>query len=324
MRDGRLLVGWGLATGIWDASQMPASARAVLKGDGRLHVSSASTDIGTGTGTAMTQIAAATLGLPLEQVAFELGDSDLPLSPLQGGSFTAASVGTAVQAVCAKVGKRLYTLARKVEGSPLAQARFDAVEFADGAVRLKADPARCVGFVEAMRAGGIDAIEEKATTVPHVLKQRKATRATHSAVFVEVKIDPDFGMVHVARVVSAVAAGRIVNPRTAENQVRGGVVWGIGQALHETSQWDHRFGRLMNHNLSEYHLTANADVGEIDVIFVPETDAIVNPLGIKGVGEIGIIGVAAAVANAVFHASGRRVRDLPITPDKVLGLAGGA
>jgi xanthine dehydrogenase YagR molybdenum-binding subunit len=229
-----------------------------------------------------------------------------------------------VQAACAKIGKRLFTLARKVEGTPLARARLSDIAFSDGAVRLKSDPACRVSFADAMRASGIDEIDEKSTTVPHVLKQRKATRATHSAVFAEVRIDPDFGMVHVTRVVSAVAAGRIVNPRTAANQVRGGVVWGIGQALHETAHFDHRFGRVMNHNLAEYHVTANADVGEIDVVFVPEEDAIVNPLGIKGVGEIGIIGVAAAVANAVFHATGRRVRDLPITPDKVLGLTGQA
>jgi xanthine dehydrogenase YagR molybdenum-binding subunit len=322
MRDGRLLVGWGLATGVWDAAQMPASARAVLTSDGRLRVSSATSDIGTGTYTVMAQIAAATLGLPLERIAVELGDSDMPLAPLEGGSFTAASIGTAVQAVCAKIGKRLYTLARRLEGSPLGKARLDDIEFRDGALCLRTGASIRVPFVDAMRASGIDEIDEKSTTVPHVLRQRKATRATHSAVFAEVKIDPDIGMVHVTRVVSAVAAGRIINPRTAENQVRGGVVWGIGQALHETAQWDHRFGRLMNHSLAEYHLSANADVGEIDVVFVPEEDRLVNPLGIKGVGEIGIIGVAAAVANAVFHATGRRVRDLPITPDKVLGLTG--
>ena len=322
MKEGRLLVGWGMATGVWDASQMPASVRAVLRSDGRLRVSSATSDIGTGTYTVMAQVAAATLGLPLEQVDVELGDSDLPLAPLEGGSFTAASIGTAVQAACAKVGRRLHTLARKVESSPLGRARLADIEFSGGALRLKSDPAQHVSIVDAMRASGIDEIDERATTVPHVLKQRKATRATHSAVFAEVKIDPDFGMVHVTRVVSAVAAGRIINPRTAENQIRGGVVWGIGQALHETAQWDHRLGRLMNHNLAEYHVAANADIGEIDVLFVPEEDSLVNPLGIKGVGEIGIIGVAAAVANAVFHATGRRVRDLPITPDKVLGLSG--
>ncbi|HZV93856.1 MAG TPA: molybdopterin cofactor-binding domain-containing protein, partial [Caldimonas sp.] len=140
--------------------------------------------------------------------------------------------------------------------------------------------------------------------------------------FVEVKIDEDFGMVHVTRVVSAVAAGLIVNPRTAENQVRGAVVWGIGQALHEEAQFDHRIGRIMNHSLAEYHIATQADVGKIDVIFVHEDDSEVNPIGVKGVGEIGIVGVAAAIANAVFHATGRRLRSLPMTPDKVLGLVG--
>ena len=174
---------------------------------------------------------------------------------------------------------------------------------------MKAEPGRRVSIADALRPAAAPPSTRRPSPCPDVLRQRKTTRATHSAVFVEVKIDEDFGMVHVTRVVSAVAAGRIVNPRTAENQIRGAVVWGIGQALHEEAQLDHRFGRVMNANFGEYHVATHADVGEIDVIFVHEDDAEVNPLGVKGVGEIGIVGVAAAIANAVFHATGRRVRE---------------
>ena len=319
MKDGRLLVGWGMATGVWDAMQLYGRARAVLGVDGKLEVSSAASDIGTGTYTVMAQIAAATLGLPIDDVRFVLGDSDLPAAPFEGGSSMVASVGTAVHAACIKVAKRLVILA-KVQDAPLIGTRFADIEFIDGRMQPRGDPSRSVAIADVLRRAG-KPIDEKALTLPDTLRQRKTTRSTHSAVFVEVKIDPDFGMVHVTRVVSAVAAGRIVNPRTAENQIRGGVVWGIGQALHEEAQLDHRIGRVMNHNLSEYHLTANADVGDIDVIFVPEHDTEVNPLGVKGVGEIGLVGVAAAIANAVFHATGRRVRSLPVTLDKVLGLA---
>ena len=154
--------------------------------------------------------------------------------------------------------------------------------------------------------------------LPNMLKQKKYIRAVHSAVFVEVRVDEDLGTVRVTRVVSAVAAGRIINPRTARSQVLGGVVWGISQALHEESHMDHRLGRIMNHNYSEYHVPVNADIHDIDVIFVDEDDRIVSRLGAKGVGEIGIVGVAAAVSNAVYHAIGRRVRTTPITPEKVM------
>lgn len=174
---------------------------------------------------------------------------------------------------------------------------------------------------------GRSSIEEKYLMLPNVLRQKKYIRAVHSAVFVEVRVDEDLGTVRVTRVVSAVAAGRIVNGRTARSQVYGGIVWGISQALHEESHVDHRIGRIMNHNYAEYHVAANADIHDIEVHFVPEDDRIVSRIGTKGVGEIGIVGVAAAVSNAIFHAIGRRVRTTPITPDKVMragdGWAGG-
>ncbi|NMO18960.1 xanthine dehydrogenase family protein molybdopterin-binding subunit [Pyxidicoccus fallax] len=317
MREGHELVGWGMATGIWDAMQQPASAKAVLGLDGRLVVSSATADIGTGTYTVMTQIAADTLGLPIESVTFKLGDSSLPMAPLEGGSWTVASVGSAVKEACEKLREQLVTFARKTKGSPLAGVGAEEVVFAEGQLRNASDPSRAVSIVEAMRLGGVTHLEEQTSAVPSP-KQQAYTRCVHSAVFAEVKVDEALGTVRVTRVVSAVAGGRVLNPKTARSQVMGGVVWGISMALHEETALDHTLGRFMNHNYAEYHVPVNADVRDIDVIFVDEDDTVVNPLGAKGLGEIGIVGVAAAVANAVFHATGRRVRGLPITLDKLL------
>ena len=173
-------------------------------------------------------------------------------------------------------------------------------------------------MVELLAASGEDRLEVKSLLLPNAIKQRKYTRATHSAVFCEVKVDEEFGTVRVTRVVSAIAAGRIINAKTARSQAVGSVVWGISQALHEETHSDHRLGRFMNHNFAEYHIAVNADIHDIDVIFVQEDDRIVSRLGAKGVGEIGIVGVSAAVSNAIFHATGRRVRNTPMTPDKVM------
>jgi xanthine dehydrogenase YagR molybdenum-binding subunit len=317
MREGDTLVGWGMAGGVWETSQLPAAAKAVLTADGRLTVSSATADIGTGTYTIMTQIAAELLGLPLEQVTFRLGDSSLPQAPVEGGSFTAATVGSAVRAVCGKLRDQLFQLARKVDGSPLADAAPDDVTFADGHIRSNREPSRAVSLAEALRHGKRDALEGEASAKPGP-KQRRYASYSHTAVFAEVRIDQDLGTVRVPRVVSAVAGGRILNPKTARSQILGGIVWGIGMALEEESVLDHAFGRIVNHNLAEYHVPVNADVRDIEVIFVEERDEVVNPLGVKGLGEPGLVGVAAAVANAVFHATGKRVRDLPITLDKLL------
>ncbi len=318
MRQGHELIGWGMATGVWDAMQMFARASAVLHADGTLVVSSAASDIGTGTYTAMSIIAAEALGLPLEKVRFQLGDSTLPAAPIEGGSSHVATVGSAVQGACEKLQKTLFKLAKKMHASPLAKARFKDVEFIGGRLQLIGRPEKSLGLTDILAAEGSERLEEKFLLLPNMLKQMKYQRSTHSAVFVEVRVDPEFGTVRVTRVVSAIAAGRIINARTARSQIIGGVVWGIGQALHEETYCDHRMGRFMNHNLAEYHVSANADIHDIDVIFVEEDDRIVSRIGAKGVGEIGLVGVSAAVSNAIYHATGRRVRSTPMTPDKVM------
>jgi xanthine dehydrogenase YagR molybdenum-binding subunit len=319
MQDGDELVGWGMATGIWDAMVMVARVSAVLHSNGRLVVSSAATDIGTGTYTVMSMIAAEAMGLPMELVTFQLGDSTLPMAPIEGGSSHVTTVGSGVFGACEKLKKSVLKMATKMADSPLAKARLRDVEFGDGAIFLKTDPSRRVELTQVLANAGVDQVEEKYFMTPQMLKQRKYARAVHSAVFCEVRVNEKLGMVRVTRVVSAIAAGRIISAKTAASQISGAVVWGISQALHEETHTDHKYGRFMNHNFAEYHVAANADIHDIDVIFVEEDDRIVSKqLGAKGVGEIGIVGVAAAVSNAIFHATGTRLRTTPMTPAKLL------
>ncbi|MEJ7687397.1 MAG: xanthine dehydrogenase family protein molybdopterin-binding subunit [Variovorax sp.] len=321
MPDGNEWVGWGMATGTWDALQMFARASAVLHADGRLVVSSAATDIGTGTYTVMALIAAAAMGLPLEKVTFQLGDSTLPVAPIEGGSSHVTTVGSAVEGACEKLQKRLLKLAQRMPGSPFAKSRIEDVRFEGGLMlRNGASVGDAVALVDILAATKEARVEEKYLLLPKLLQQKNYVRATHSAVFCEVRVDETFGTVRVTRVVSAIAAGRIMSAKTAKSQVSGAVVWGIGQALHEETHSDHRLGRFMNHDMAEYHVAVNADIHDVDVIFVEEDDRVVSRLGAKGVGEIGMIGVAAAVANAIFHATGRRVRNTPMTPDKVMAV----
>jgi xanthine dehydrogenase YagR molybdenum-binding subunit len=318
VQEGHELVGWGMATGIWDAMQLFARAHAVLYADGRLVVSSAASDIGTGTYTVMSQIAAAAMGLPLEHVSFQLGDSTLPVAPVEGGSSHVATVGSAVEGVCEKLQKTLLKHAARIPGSVFEGKKLKDVEFTDQGLQVLGDSSTWLALTTILAAAGKACIEDKYLLLPNLLKQRNYTRCTHSAVFCEVKVDEDFGTVRVTRVVSAVAAGRIINPQAARSQVIGGVVWGISQALHEESHLDHALGRFMNHSFAEYHVPVNADIEDIEVIFAEEDDRIVSRLGAKGVGEIGMVGVAAAVCNAIYHATGRRVRSTPMTPDKVM------
>ena len=256
------------------------------------------------------------LGLPLDNVTMKLGDSTLPQSPVEGGSWIAASVANGIATTSDAVRGELLRLAKQIPNSLLADATPDEVVLADGKLVSKRDASRAISIADAMRAGGVERIEQEKTTT--FADDGSHAHNTHSAVFAEVKVDEQLGIVRVTRVVSAVAAGRILNTKTARSQIMGGVVWGIGMALHEETLFDHNFGRIMNANIAEYHMPTNADVHDIEVIFVDEPDDIVNPLGIKGLGEIGIVGVAAANANAVYHATGKRVRDLPITLDKLM------
>ena len=321
MRDGSELVGWGVATGMWDALFMKTAARVRLHADGRLEVACATADIGTGSYTVMTQIASDALGIGVDRIDAQLGDSELPAAPVEGGSWGAASTGAAVQLACRALTEKLFKQAAKMQPKPLGNIEFGAIELRDGRMMVGGNPDRSVALEEIVRASGENSFEAEETAAPgpaDLISQMRKSRNTHSAIFAEVKVDEELGVVRVTRIVVAVAAGRIINPKTARSQILGGVVMGIGMALHEESFVDHRLGRFMNHNYAEYHVPANADIDAIEVIFVAEPDSEVTPLGVKGLGEIGIVGTAAAVANAIFHATGKRVRSLPVTIDKLL------
>ena len=318
MREGRELVGWGMATGAWEAMFMKTAARAVLTADGALEVASATADIGTGTYTVMTQVAGDVLGVPAAAITARLGDTDLPQSPVQGGSWTAASVGAAVALACETIRDKLLKAARGLDGSPLANLGPEQVRFADGRMSSLADPSRSLSIAEVMRAAKLETLEAEEVAKPGLISQLTKARNTHCAVFAEVRVDEELGVIRVTRLVNAVAAGRIINPKTARSQVIGGMVFAMGMALTEEGMMDHTLGRVMNHSLAEYHIPVNADVPAMEVIFVDEPDQEVSPLGVKGLGEIGVVGAAAAIANAIFHATGKRVRELPITIDRLL------
>jgi xanthine dehydrogenase YagR molybdenum-binding subunit len=314
MRDGRDLIGYGMATGIWEALQVPITVRIALSANGHAEVACATSDIGTGTYTIMAQVAADMLGLPLDNISIKLGDSSLPQSPVEGGSWIATSVSNGIMTTAGAIRDELLRMAKQLPGSPLANAAPEEVALADGKLVSRRDASRGVSIADAMRQGAVDRIVQEKTTNPSGDHSR--ANNTHAAHFVEVRVDEQLGVVRVMRAVSAIAAGRILNTKTGGSQILGSVVWGIGMALHEETHVDHRIGRIMNANLAEYAVPVHADVHDIKVIFVDEPDDS-NPMGLKGLGEIGIVGVAAAVANAVYHATGKRVRDLPITLDKL-------
>ncbi len=317
MRDGRWLVGYGVASGIWGAFQSPASVKMTLRDDGTARVVSATSDIGPGTYTVMTMIAAEFLGLPTEKVTFELGDTKYPKAPAEGGSATTASVGTAVHDAAQNIKQKLFDMANKDSNSPFKNVAFADVEMANGKMQSKNNNSAAMNFADILKKNGMTEIVEEYQAKPSPERNNYAI-AAHGAQFVEVKVDEDLGVIKVTRVVEATATGKIMNPKTSHSQEMGGVVWGIGMALQEATDVDHRYGRIMNPQLADYHIPTNADVHQVDTMFVEEDDKIINPLGVKGMGELGMIGIPAAIANAVFHATGRRVRDLPITLDKLL------
>ena len=318
MKRGNKLVGYGMATGIWDANRLLARAKAAMTSNGKVIIESAVTDIGTGTLTVMTQIAADELGVSIDDITFSYANSKMPFAPIQGGSFTVATVGPAVKAACKALNKKLFKKARHLTDSPFTKVKFEDVTFENGFIALKNNPEIKVSFKSVFDANDGKQISTTNTSMPNPLRYGKKARAVHSAVFVEVEVDEELGIIEVKRAVTAVAAGKIINPKTAESQILGGMIWGISKALHEGTILDNRFGKYMNPNLAEYHIPVHADIHDLDVIFVEENDDFVNDLGVKGVGEIGIVGMPPAIANAIYHATGKRINDLPIHFDKLL------
>ncbi|MBD2607773.1 xanthine dehydrogenase family protein molybdopterin-binding subunit [Scytonema hofmannii FACHB-248] len=317
MRDGNYLIGWGMATATHPTYRSPASAIAQIMADGTAVIRTGSQDIGTGTYTVMTQVAAEAIGIPVEKIRIELGDTNLPETPVSGGSQTAASVGSSVHLAGTEARSKLMQLALADQKSPLYGSNAEDVIAENGSLFLKNKSSATETYGAILGRHKLKMIEARADAKPGEEKD-KYSMHSFGAQFAEVRVNPDSGEVRVTRWVGSFGVGRLLNAKTANSQLVGGIVYGIGMALMEHTVIDPNLGRVVNRDLAEYHVPVNADVTAIEVLFVDEHDPHVNPLGIKGIGEIGITGVAAAIANAVYHATGKRVRDLPITLDKLL------
>jgi xanthine dehydrogenase YagR molybdenum-binding subunit len=317
MRDGDQLIGFGMATATYPTRRMPASAEVCIYPDGRVVVKTASHDLGTGTYTVLGQVAADALGVSMESMHVELGDTDYPQSPISAGSMTVASTGSAVHLAALAARDKLVQLAVSDPESPLHGLRHEDILIRSGRLTARGNASRAETIYSLLNRNGGQPIEGKADAKPGDETQRYAMHA-FGAVFVEVRVDESVGTVRVARALGTYGAGRVLNPKTATSQMRGGIIFGIGMALMEHTITDHRSGRYVNADLAEYHIPVHADVPPIEIHFVDERDEHVDPIGAKGIGEIGMTGVAPAIANAVYHATGVRVRDLPITLDKLL------
>ncbi|MBF8184166.1 xanthine dehydrogenase family protein molybdopterin-binding subunit [Nonomuraea sp. K274] len=317
MREGRWLVGYGLAGAAYPAYQVPCQARASVHRDGSAFVRSAATDIGTGTYTVMTQLAAELLGLDTSRVRFDLGDSDMPYAPQAGGSGLTGALGNAVHAACRRLLREFLDLVRDDPDSPLRGAGLDDVTVSGGRIHRTGAPDQGESYTDILARHGLEELgADGRSTPPQAEELGMAVAGAFGAKFVEVRIDPDLGLLRVTRVVSAIDGGRILNEKTATSQIVGGTVGGIGQAMFEDTISDKETGRIANATFGDYLVPVNADIPDMDVIFVGGPDR-ATAIGTKGVGEVGLVGVAAAIANAVHHATGRRMRSLPITIDQL-------
>jgi xanthine dehydrogenase YagR molybdenum-binding subunit len=317
LREGRELIGWGMATSVYPTHRSAAGALARLQPDGTVLVLSGTQDIGTGTYTIMTQLAAETLGMPPSRVVFKLGDTDFPQTPVSGGSQTAASAGSAVHAAATALRAKLIEATIADPRSPLSGLSADEVTLDNGRLVARRDPSRGETLEALARRQPSRALESRAESKPGD-EEKEFGMYAFGAQFVEVRVDADLGVVRVSRMVGAFDTGRVHNAKTARSQMAGGMIWGLGMALHEDTRYDPTLGRVVNNNLAEYHVPVNADVPDIDVTFVDEVDPHANPIGVKGIGELGITGAPAAIANAVYHATAKRARDLPIRIDRLL------
>ena len=335
MRQGDWMIGWGCATAVYPAHVGPAAARVRLSRDGAILVQTAAHEIGTGAYTVIGQAAAERLGAPLDKVQVELGDSDLPPAPVAGGSNTTASVTSAVTKACDAIRDKLFRAAVTANDGALAGRSLDELTISEGSIRDAKGASETIEQVfERLHAG---VIEEYAETTPKAVPPGSLNKlyagkpalggGSHGdkmmfafgAELVEVRVHARTGEIRVARMVGAFAGGRIANPRTARSQLMGGMIWGLSHALHEKTEIDERAARYVNRDLADYLIPVNADVREMEIILVPEVDGEVNAAGMKGLGELGNVGTAAAIAGAVHHATGVRVRHTPIRIEDVLG-----
>lgn len=333
-RDGDWLIGWGCASTLYPAQMSPAAARVRFDHTGKARIEIAAHDVGTGAYTVIGQMAAERLGTDLKNISVEMGDSTLPAGPVAGGSITTASACNAVAAACDAIRRKLFAAAVKSEKSPLSGQKPATLDLVAG--RVVGASGAGQGLDKVFEKLGAGVVEEYAEWIPHEATpagmqktyqggvsivggpMKDRTAYAFGAELLEVRINTYTREIRVPRIVGAFAGGRIINPRTAHSQLMGGMIWGISSALHEETELDLGAARYINDNLADYLVPVNADIGEVEVIFVPEEDKLVNPLGIKGIGELANVGTAAAISNAVYHATGTRVRKLPIRIEDLL------
>ncbi len=314
-RDGDWLIGTGMATALYDTLRSPGRASVRLDADGTALIESSTSDMGPGTYTSMTQVAADALGLTVRNVTFRLGDTNMPTDPLHGGSLTMASVGSIVQNGCDTLRQQAIQLAVEDEDSPLSGAEPADIVVRGGRLHLEDDPARGETYRQLLARNDRTHLEALGSWTPG---QSRSSMYAYGAVFAEVAVDARLGLVRVRRMLGVFDAGRIISPKLADSQAIGAMTGGIGMALLEHTVTDHRDGRIVNANLADYLVPVNADVTNLKAIYVDGRDDEADPLGVKGLGEVVLVGVAPAIANAVFHATGRRVRDLPITAESLI------
>lgn len=317
--EGDWLVGYGMGTGSFGAYRSSAMVKIRFDQNGSLLLQSSVNDMGPGTATMMTTIAADLMGLPLNKIKVEMGSTDLPPGPMQGGSTVTSSVGAAVHEACTALKEQIVALANK-EDSPfhtteIHRVTVDNIDFSEMGITLKKNNSIRMSYSDLLTKNGLSTLE---LTKESKGKDQPYSMYSFSVHFVKLRVHPATGRIKIDHVVSGADAGTIVSFKTAESQMIGGAVGGIGMALMEDMVIDHRFGRPINNNLADYHVPVNADIPKVDIFFVNKKDPYTNPMGSKGIGEIALIGMAPAVANAVFNATGKRIRSLPITPDKLL------
>lgn len=320
MKDGDWLVGYGTGTGIFGAWRGDAKVAAKFSADGTLVLQSGVSDMGAGTATSMTKLASDVFGTSPKNIKFEMGDSNLPPGPFQGGSGTTSTLGTAVHNVCTSLKKKLTELLKDssiFHTDKIHVVKLEDLLFENGYVILASEPARKIPYTDVLKNAGLQKIEilEESKSNDEMKNYSAFSYAVH---FVKLMVHSATGVIKIKQVVSAVDAGKIVNDKTAESQIIGAVVGGIGMSLMEEGVIDQRYGKWINNNFADYHVPVQADVPHIEVHFVNKPDPILNPMGSKGMGEVGLVGFAAAVANAVYHATGKRIRELPITVDKLI------
>jgi xanthine dehydrogenase YagR molybdenum-binding subunit len=317
-RDG-LTLGWGMAACSWLAARIETEATVELLQDGSARVACGTQDIGGGTYTVMAQVVSHETGIPVNRVDVVLGDSSLPPGPISGGSWVTASMTPAVLAGAQNAGKALLLAAIKSDGSPFKGKKQEELELVDGTVRLKGQQQGAVPMAEILRIAKVNSVSGTGKSDGTFGAEKpKVSFHSYGAQFAEVTWQPETARLRVSRVVTVIDAGRILNPRPARNQIEGAVVMGVGMAMFEETMYDSRSGAPLNNNLADYVVAVNADTPEIDVTFLDYPDYQLNALGARGVGEIGLAGIASAITNAVYHATGIRVRDLPVRIEDLL------